>query len=194
MQAKKNLSSFLAASLFCFAGAAQAFSLSPGAVEANLNNETLQFEVERAFSGNLSLNAGFMYTEEHDAGSATLGQVGFQGVETDNRTYRAAIGARVYFYSTPDSDTGSALAFGGLFYHVIPGAQRLSAGGYGWFAPKVTSFGSTEQLYEAGGRVAYRVIQNTDVFAGYRYTYLKRDDGFDESFESGPHIGFRINF
>lgn len=201
MQTKKTFSSLkifpslCAASLLCLAGTAHALSLSPGAVEANLSNDTLQLELEKLLtSSGLGMSAGFLYSEEHDAGAITLSQLSLQGVETDRRTYRAAVGARIYHYTTPGSTSGAAVAFGGLFYHVIPGAQRLSAGGYGWIAPKVTSFGRTEQFYETGARVAYRVIQNTDVFGGYRYSYLKRDDGFDRQFEKGPHLGFRINF
>ncbi|SFX38525.1 YfaZ family outer membrane protein [Marinospirillum alkaliphilum] len=175
---------------------AAAFGLSPGSLEANINNDTLQVEYDRPLTGasNLHINGSFLYTEEDSDSSATVATFGLQGVETDNRTYRAAIGARMYGYSAPGSNSGLAIAFGGLFYHVVPGAQRLSAGGYAWYAPKVTSFNDTETLYEVGGRVAYRAIQNTDVFLGYRHIHLKTDRGFNDPIEKGFHVGFRLNF
>lgn len=178
-------------------GQATAFSLAPASIEASLNNESIQFELDKPLAGtsNLHVNAGLLYTEQHDDGSSNVLTTGFQGVETDNRTYRAAVGARLYAYSAPNSNSGAALSFGGLFYHVLPGASHVSLGGYGWVAPKVTSFGDTEYIYEFGGRIAYRVIQNTDVFLGYRNLYLKSDDGsFKDAIEDGFHIGFRLNF
>lgn len=180
-----------------FSSQAAAFALAPGSLEINLNNESIQFEYDRPVSGanNLHVNAGILYTEQHDQDSATVATAGFQGVETDNSTYRAAVGLRLYGYSAPHSASGVALAFGGLFYHVLPGASHISLGGYGFVAPQVTSFGDTEYLYEAGARLAYRVIQNTDIFIGYRYLHLKNDDkGFNDAIEDGVNLGFRVNF
>lgn len=195
MSVIKPLILFAITGLF-FSTQAAAFSLAPGSLEANLNNESIQFEYDRAVTGaqNLHINGGILYTEQ-DEDSASVFTIGFQGVETDNRTFRAGVGTRLYGYSAPGSTSGLALAFGGLFYHIVPGASHISLGGYGWVAPQVTSFGDTEYLYEAGARVAYRVIQNTDVFLGYRYLHLKSDDGsFNDPIEDGFHLGFRLNF
>lgn len=173
--------------------------LAARSLEANLNNDTVQVELDTRITYNPSLyiNAGLLYTEEQDDNSAILATLGFQGVETDNATYRAAVGGRTYFYDY-GSLSGAAVALGGLFYHTIPGAQRLSAGGYGWYAPKVTSFGDTEQVYELGARAAFRVIQNTDVFVGYRYLRIKNEkygkNTFNKALEKGLHVGFRLNF
>ncbi|SFC33131.1 YfaZ precursor [Marinospirillum celere] len=197
MSVNKSLFSTVAAAALLFSAQASAFSLAPGSLEANLNNESIQFEYDRAVTGaqNLHINGSILYTEQHSDDSASVFTVGFQGVETDNRTFRAAVGARLYGYTAPESTSGLALAFGGLFYHIVPGASHISLGGYGWVAPQVTSFGDTEYLYEAGARIAYRVIQNTDVFLGYRYLHLKSDDkDFNDPIEDGFHLGFRLNF
>lgn len=174
-------------------------TLAANSIEANLNNDTAQveFDTQLPKTANLYVNASLLYTEEHNNHSAIVSTIGFQGIETDNETYRAAIGGRLYLYDYGNLN-GAAIAVGGLFYHTVPGAQRLSAGGYGWYAPKVTSFGETEQVFEVGGRVAFRVIQNTDVFVGYRYLKIKNNKygkgTFDEALEKGPHVGFRLNF
>ncbi|MBE0508843.1 MAG: hypothetical protein IBX50_19330 [Marinospirillum sp.] len=194
----KPLNTSLATALLLALSATQAsaFSLAPGSLEANMNNNTLQIEYDRPMVGtsNLHTNASVLYTERNSEGSALVGTLGLQGVETDGRTFRAAIGGRLYLIDAPGSEHGAALAFGGLFYHVVPGAQRVSIGGYGWYAPPVTSFSDTDKVYEFGARVAYRAIQNTDVFLGYRYLYLENDNGFDGSLEKGMHLGFRLNF
>lgn len=194
MTIRNLLSSASLLSLALLGSQANAFTLAPGALEANINNDALQIEYDKPLTGagNLHMNGGLLYSEEHDD-SSWVGTLGLQGVETDNRTYRAAIGGRLYGYSAPGSNSGTALAFGGLFYHVIPGAQRVSLGAYGWYAPKVTSFGKTESLYEVGARVAYRAIQNTDIFLGYRHLQLETKR-FDEAIEKGVHVGFRLNF
>lgn len=198
----KTLHTSLAAALLLAFSAtqAQAFSFAPGSLEANINNDTLQVEYDRPMTGtsNLHTNASLLYTEE-PSDSTVVGTLGLQGVETDGRTYRAAIGGRLYLMDIHSSDYGAALAFGGLFYHVVPGAQRVSIGGYGWYAPKVTSFGDTERVYELGARVAYRAIQNTDVFLGYRHLHLKNDKKYankklGDALEKGLHVGFRLNF
>lgn len=193
----KPLNASLAAALLLTFSATQAsaFSLAPGSLEANINKNTLQIEYDRPLVGtsNLHTNASLLYTEEQPE-SVLVGTLGLQGVETDRRTYRAAVGGRLYLIDAPGSDKGAALAFGGLFYHVLPGAQRISMGGYGWYAPPVTSFSKTEQVYELGARIAYRAIQNTDVFLGYRYLHLKHEAGFNDSLEKGVNVGFRLNF
>ncbi len=180
--------------------ATMAFNVSAASsIEANLNNETVQVELDTRIpkTSNLHINASLLYTEEHDDHSAIIGTVGLQGVESNNATYRAAIGARLYYYDYGKLN-GSAAALGGLFYHTLPGARRISAGGYGWFAPKVTSFGDTEQVYELGGRLAFRAIQNTDIFVGYRYLRVKNikygKNTFNEALEKGFNAGFRLNF
>ncbi|MDR9468062.1 YfaZ family outer membrane protein [Marinospirillum sp.] len=192
----KKLSSVATLLLLGLSTQVAAFSLAPGSIEANLNNETIQFEFDKPVSGanNLHVNFGALYTEHQDADSSVVATAGFQGVETDNQTYRAGVGARLYAYDAPGDTNGTAMAVGGLFYHIVPGAPHVSLGGYGWFAPKVTSFGDTKQLYEAGFRVAYRAIQNTDVFLGYRYLHLETEQGFDDTLEDSLHVGFRLNF
>lgn len=194
-----NKKTFIHLSLALLLVTAASSSFAARSLETNLSNDTVQveFDTKLPSTANLFVNASLLYTEEHDDHSAVVGTLGFQGVETDNATYRAAVGGRLYLYDY-GSLNGAAIAVGGLFYHTIPGAQRLSAGGYAWFAPQVTSFGDTEQIYELGGRVAFRVIQNTDIFVGYRYLKVKNEKSgntrFDDALEKGLHVGFRLNF
>ena len=177
-----------------FAAPSLAFSLSPGSLEASINNNTIQVEYDRPMNRAHSLNTSFglIYTEQN-TDSSTIGVIGIQGIESDQRTYRAGIGARTYLFDGPRSSSGAAVAFGGLFYHVIPGMTHASLGGYAWYAPEITSFGDTEHLYELGARAAYRVLANTDVFLGYRYLRVKHDE-YSGKLESGLHLGFRLNF
>lgn len=193
---KKTLSIFFGALLLATTSLNASAASS---IEANLSNDTAQVEFDTKIpsTANLYVNASLLYTEENKHHSAVVGTVGFQGVETDNASYRAAVGGRLYFYDYGRLN-GSAVAVGGLFYHTVPGAQRVSAGGYGWYAPKVTSFGDTEHVFEVGGRVAFRVIQNTDIFVGYRYLKVKNvKHGVDrtkDALEKGINVGFRLNF
>jgi len=194
-----NKSTFIALSSALLISATASSTFAASSIEANLSEDTAQveFDTQLPKTTNFYVNASLLYTEENSNDSALVGTVGFQGVETDNATYRAAVGGRLYLYDYGNLN-GAAIAVGGMFYHTIPGAQRLSAGGYAWYAPQVTSFGDTERIYEVGGRIAFRVIQNTDIFAGFRYLGLKNEKSgqtiFDSALEKGPHIGFRLNF
>ncbi len=194
-----NKSTLIALSSALLISATASSTFAARSIEANLSEDTAQAEFDTLLpkTSNLYVNASLLYTEENSNSSALVGTVGFQGVETDNAPYRAAVGGRLYLYDY-GSLNGAAIAVGGVFYHTIPGAQRLSAGGYAWYAPQVTSFGDTERIYEVGGRIAFRVIQNTDIFAGFRYLRLKNEKSgntrFDDALEKGPHVGFRLNF
>lgn len=196
MLTKKTIVTFSGALMLAAIGLNSATASS---IEASLNNDTAQIEFDTRLSktANLHVNASLLYTEEHSNHSALVGTVGFQGVESNNSTYRAAVGARLYFYDYGKL-SGTAVAVGGSFYHTLPGARRFSAGGYGWFAPKVTSFGDTEQIYEAGARLAFRVIKNTDIFVGYRHLKVKNvkygERYFTKPLEKGVNAGFRLNF
>lgn len=193
---KKALASFSSALLLT---AAVTSTVEADSLEANLNNDTAQVELDLHIpnTANLYVNASLLYTEEHKNHSAVVGTLGFQGVETNGVGYRAAVGGRLYFYDHGPA-SGSAVALGGLFYHVLPGATRFSAGGYAWLAPKVTSFGDTEQIIELGGRLAFRIIQNTDIFVGYRHLKIKNNKyyprAFNAALEKGVNVGFRFNF
>lgn len=196
MLTKKTIATFSGALMLATAGLNASAASS---IEASLNNDTAQIEFDTRLpkTTNLHINASLLYTEEHSNHNAIVGTVGFQGVESNNSTYRAAVGTRLYFYDYGKL-SGTAVAVGGSFYHTLPGAQRFSAGGYGWFAPKVTSFGDTEQVYELGARIAFRVIQNTDVFLGYRHLKVKNvkygERYFTKPLEKGINVGFRLNF
>lgn len=164
-------------------------------IDANISDDSIAADVEFSLNqeNSLLLGAGFLYSEEHSR-SSTIGNVSFQAAETKKNTYHASIGAKLYAYSDPGSHTGTALAFGGSFYHVIPNLERVSAGGSFFAAPSVTSFGKTKRLYETNVRLAYRVIQNADVYLGYRHLKLKNNRGFNAALEKGFHLGVHASF
>lgn len=187
----------LALASLCLLGlAAPSFADS---LEASMNNKAIQVEYERFLprASNLVMNASYTYSKKNKYDNAHIGTLGLQGIETDNTNYRAAVGARLYFYDY-GSYSGTAIAFGGLYYHAIPQARRFSLGGHLWHAPEVTSFGDTEKITEAGLRGAFRVINNTDVFLGYRIVKLKNEKKGNTihkaDLEKALHLGFRLNF
>lgn len=167
-------------------------------LEASINNKAIHAEYERNVpsTNNLVMNLGYTYSQKYKNKHAHIGTLGLQGMETNNRSYRVAIGGKLYFYDF-SVYSGAALAFGGAYYHAIPNARRFSLGGHAWIAPQVTSFGNTERIIDVGVRAAYQVINSADVFVGYRLLKLKNDKSgraFDDDLESAAHLGFRLNF
>lgn len=164
-------------------------------IDVNVSDDSIGADVEFSLNreNSLLLGAGVLYSEEYSR-SSTIGNVSFQAAETKKNTYHASVGAKLYAYSDPGSNTGTALAFGGSFYHVIPTLERVSAGGSLFAAPSVTSFGKTKRLYDANARIAFRVIQNADVYLGYRQLKLKNNRGFNKALEKGFHLGVRATF
>lgn len=167
-------------------------------LEASINNKAIQTEYERNVpsTDTLVMNVGYTYSQKYKNKHAHIGTLGLQGMETNNRSYRVAIGSKLYVYDF-SIYSGAAISFGGVYYHAIPKATRFSVGGHAWFAPKVTSFGNTEQILDVGARVAYKIIDSADVFVGYRLLKLKnakQGAAFSDNLESSAHLGFRLNF
>lgn len=195
----RTLVTALAFALTCASGAA--IASQQGALEFTLNDDAVSFELERPVSprSNLHASAGLIHTVDF-ANTESSGQFGYatlQSIETDNQTYRAGLGMRLMGYQHDGRIAKQTLgvAFGGQFYHILPGMERVSAGAYVWVSPDVSSFGKAEQLVDSGARVNYRLLNNGDVFLGVRHGSFKHQDASEriEAFQD-LHAGIRLTF
>lgn len=200
---------FLAVAAVMAAGPALSDSL-----DLNFSNDAARLTYARLINDDkLEIDAGWLHHQDRgNLLSVSLGRFGEAGGGEQSVT--AAIGARLYAIDakfpqpvpmavpgglglmapagSPDQD-GFALGIGGLFRLKLDGYDRIGFSGHGYYAPDVVTFGDTEDLLEVAARVTYSVLHEADVYLGVRYI----NAGFktrDAKFDSGLHIGIRLEF
>ena len=86
------------------------------------------------------------------------------------------------------------LGLGGYGYYYLPGAPRVSLGGYGYVTPNVVTSDELEHSYEYGLRARYQVIDNVEGYVGYRKVKADFDNRDERTLDSGPLVGMRLQF
>ncbi|MDH3645968.1 MAG: YfaZ family protein [Gammaproteobacteria bacterium] len=173
-------------------------------LDLNLNSDVARLTFARPIYDNkLEIDAGWLHHQDRgNLLSVSLGRFGEAGGGQQSVT--AAIGGRLYGID-PDfgpatgmggpnrNQDGFALGVGGLFRLKLAGYDRIGFSGHGYYAPDVLAFGDSEDLIEVAGRVTYSVIRDADVYLGIRYINAGFE-GLDAKFDTGLHIGIRLEF
>lgn len=190
-----KLKQTLLALCLCFSAGA-AFAQTTGtALDVNLNNDSVRL----GFSWRLGdpkylAEVGWLYSQ--DKGDIIHG--GFHLVDSasgSGTALQAGLGVRlVHTRTDPSVRDGTALAVGGFARYTLPNADRFNIGGYGYYAPDVTSFGDQSEYYEVGVRVGYSVLRDGDVYLGLRRIQAKYKGFGRFTFDSDLHAGFEIRF
>lgn len=103
------------------------------------------------------------------------------------------IGAQVSLFNEDKAD-GSAIGLGGYAHVKIPEVPGLGVKAALHFAPSITSFNDLEQFFRADVKVTYRVIQNADIYLGYRSVIGDIRGSGNQSLDENAHVGFMIMF
>lgn len=183
-------------------------------LDLNINGDAARLTYARLiYDDKLEIDAGWLHHQDRgNLVSVSLGRFGEAGGGA--QSVSAGIGGRLYAVSadlpvfadamigpgpgpppqigTLDQD-GVALGIGGLFRLKLAGYDRIGFSGHGYYAPDIISFGDTEDILEVAARVTYSVLREADVYLGVRYINV----GFktrDAKFDSGLHIGIRLEF
>lgn len=177
--------------LFSAPLAAQAASL-----DINVGNETVGLAYMGALSNSeLNLNiSGMHHQEERDVLSA-----GISVVEYVDKESFIGVGGNLYTFNTHEID-GSGIALGGFFRQDLGMVPHLGLGGQAYFGPSIVSMDSADDFLDATVRLEYQVIQQANLYVGYRKTkvYLdketKANTNSDGSIDSSWLIGLRMIF
>ncbi|WP_417513618.1 YfaZ family outer membrane protein [Marinobacter sp.] len=164
-------------------------------LDLSLTNDSVKGQVN--FFGNnndLQLGAGYTYHE----GSRHIGNVDFhaQGrTALGNLPTTAGIGMRAIGWDDDRVD-GGAVGLGGFATVNIPNVPGLSFTGGLHYAPRILSFGDSEEMTSVELRGSYRVIRNAELFAGYRYLNTELDAPYrgDINLDEGIMAGMKIFF
>lgn len=92
-----------------------------------------------------------------------------------------------------DNFKGSAIGIGGSVRVNIPNTPGLSIETELHYAPKVLSFGDSNEFRRFRTQANYRIIENADIAIGYRYVNVGSDASNDnETIESGAFLGLQL--
>ncbi|MBK8970234.1 MAG: hypothetical protein IPM37_02260 [Hahellaceae bacterium] len=161
--------------------------------ELNISNKSVNGQLTFLnASRQAEFGAGYIYREGgmnianidiHARGQTALG----------NFPTTVGIGAQVSMYEEDKID-GGAIGIGGYAHVKIPEVPGLGIKAAAHFAPSITSFNDLEQFFRADVKVTYRVIQNADIYVGYRSVIGDIRGRGNESLDENAHVGFMLMF
>lgn len=192
MPTRKSLT--LTSAIFLALGATTAQAAT--VLEMNASEEAAQFEAAgRASlfsSSGLELGGGYLTSDDH--GSETSAGYIYLGFYDRTRDYDQGFTYRWTQYDTDYGD-GGALGIGAYRYYYLSAVPRLSLGGSIYYMPPMITTQDVEFGVEVGVRARYEVMDNIDMYIGYRHTEMDFDDhdGYT-TLDSGPLAGFRLIF
>ncbi len=172
--------------------AAPAFA---GDVDLSLTNDSVKGQVN-FFGTNDELQIGTGYTYYDGGRDIFNADFHAQGrTAIGNLPTTAGIGMRGLYWDDDKID-GGAVALGGFATVSIPAVPGLSVTGGLHYAPRILSFGDSDDLTSLELRASYRVIRNAEVFAGYRYLNTELDSPLkgDVDLDEGVMAGMKIFF
>ena len=165
------------------------------ALDVNLNNDAVRLGFSwRLGDPSYLAELGWLYSQ--DKGDVIHGSFHLVDAASGSGTaLQAGLGVRVVHTRTdPSVFNGTSLALGGFARYTFPDANRYNIGGYGYYAPDVTSFGDQSEYYEVGVRVGYSIVRDGDVYLGGRRIQAKYKGSGRYTFDSGLHLGFELRF
>jgi hypothetical protein len=167
-------------------------------LDLNISNKSINLQLNtqpplpQADTSKFDVGAGYIYREGgtkitnldfHALGQTVLG----------NMPTSVLIGARVIYFDEDAAD-GAALALGGGAHIKVPRVPGVGIKVMAHFAPQITAFGDAKDLFRTDLRATYRVIQNADIYAGYRAVHAKIEHSGTQSIDENFHLGFTLIF
>ena len=175
--------------------------LGNNGVEVNLNDETLEVELDINLNkyydvsnnSNYYLSAGHLRTEHDNEEIQSLSTVGLKVLNpfTDDHGISLGLGMKSV-YTNQLSKTFFALplsVYGKVeFNEVVYIDAEVS------YAPKVLSFGDAESYTDVKAKVNYKVLADGYVFIGARNIETKYENGTRTKFDTTAFAGFEVRF
>lgn len=173
-----------------------------GSLSLDLSDDAVRVQyastVSMSADSEFEWDAGFLMVEGEGGSSdrklftGTIRSVGDAGVA--EHQVNAALGMRAAWLNGSGFDA-QALAVGGEVSARFQGMDRLVFAGYGYYAPKVLSFGDADDFFEFGARAGYQVLRNGEVYLGYRrVTFEPKLGGGSVTADTGFHLGMKFGF
>ena len=190
-----RLNQTLLAFFLCLLAGLASAQATGKALDVNLNSDSVRLGFSwRLGDPNYLAELGWLYSQDKgDVIHASFHLV--DAASGSGTALQAGLGVRLVQTRTdPSTFNGTALALGGFARYTPPNADRYNIGGYGYYAPDVSSFGDQSEYYEVGMRAGYSIVRDGDVYLGLRRVQAKYKGLGRFTFDSGLHIGFELRF
>lgn len=167
-------------------------------LDLNISDQSINLQVSTqpplpaGTQSKFAIGAGYIYRE----GGTKIANLDFHALGQTvlgNMPTTVSIGARGIYFDEDAAD-GAAVALGGGAHVKIPAVPGMGVKLTTHFAPQITSFGDAENLLLTELRATYRVIQNADIYAGYRVVRARLEDSGSQSIDENLHVGFTLIF
>jgi hypothetical protein len=164
-------------------------------LDLNVNDDAVRITVDFDLKNNLVLDGSWFHHE--DRGDVAGAGLHVTGAAAGGRSpVMAGLGGRFLWV---DSDTGArddgfAIPLGGFVQYTFPQYNRFSVGGSAYYAPGVLSFGDADKYWEANAWAGYSVLRQGQLYLGVRRIEAGFEDSADVSFDTGFHVGLRLDF
>lgn len=143
--------------------------------------------------GNTAADLGIYFTNTDDT-MAMLGLQVVDGTGTGSPGLEAGVGAKLFALRADAKQNIVALTLGGQLHYSPESASRVGLMVQGFFAPDIVTFGDGKQFLFATARVGYLVMQQAEVYFGFRRVQTTISSRAKVGIESGPHIGLQVMF
>lgn len=184
--------------LLLLLGALGSSAASANDFEAALSSETAQFTFRSDSSligwGGSDLAFGLFYNEDSDyVFQASLMQMR-QASEENPLTF--GVGVKTYLGSLDDiNEDVFAFGIGGEVRYTIPGTMPMAFYLRGHYAPDITSFSDSEEVYDYTAGIQLEILPQTTAFVGLRHLEVETADAGDVELDDDRlHVGVRLTF
>lgn len=190
------MSVILKNSIKIFLCSAAPLAVQAASLDINVGNETVGLAYMGAFS-NSELNVNISGMHHQDKQNVLT--AGISVVEYVDRESHIGLGANVYTFDTPKID-GNGIALGGFFRQDLGFVPHLGLGAQAYFGPSIVSMDSADDFFDATVRLEYQLIQQANVYVGYRKIKVYLDDetkaktNSDGKIDNSWILGMRLVF
>lgn len=185
------------ARLWLLAGilALSSFAVAANEIDLNVNDKAVRVAVAVDLRNDLVVDGSYFYHDDrgdvfgvglHVTGPFTAG----------TNALRAGLGVRLLRVDADirGRDSGTVLPLGGFVNYRFPGYDRFSVGGSVYYSPDVLSFGDTRRYSEYNAWAAYSVVRRGQVYLGVRGIRADFELSPEVTFDTGMHLGLRLQF
>lgn len=143
--------------------------------------------------GNTAADLGIYFTNTDDI-MAMVGLQVVDGTGTGSPGLEAGVGAKFFALRADAKQDIYALTLGGRLNYTPESASRVVVMAEAFFAPDIVTFGDGKQFLFANANVGYLVMQQAQIYFGYRLIETTLSSREKLGIESGPHIGLQVTF
>ena len=182
-------------------GLAAMSAQAQGDLDFSIGDDTAKVQVSSDVPYNdLSWTAELLHFDNSEFNANIIGGGIFVAGRSNASTARqtAGVGGKFLLVEGDGIETGSGIAIGGFIRHTLSQANLISLRGEMFIAPGIISFQGMESYLEYSARVEYQLLDQANVYLGYRNVQADFDLDIggeaEVEFDEGIIAGLSLRF